>query len=90
MLVMFRTGASWFDTPCASGATVNSLLTTKKRNLLVCTCLVSGWHKLSAFMHFLDDDDDDDDDDDTNLNFRGFIFLMKNKLCKICLNMLKK
>jgi hypothetical protein len=35
-------------------------------SLLVCTCLVSGWHKLWVFMHFLDDEDD------TTPDFRGF------------------
>jgi hypothetical protein len=35
-------------------------------SLLVCTCLVSGWQKLWAFMHFLDDEDD------TIPDFRGF------------------
>jgi hypothetical protein len=35
-------------------------------SLLVCTCLVSGWHKLWAFMRFLDDEHD------TTPDFRVF------------------
>jgi hypothetical protein len=35
-------------------------------SLLVCTCLVSEWHKLWTFIRFLDDEDDSTPD------FRGF------------------
>jgi hypothetical protein len=41
-------------------------LPAEEGSLLVCTCLVSGWHKLWAFTRFLDNEDD------TTLNFRGF------------------
>jgi hypothetical protein len=37
-----------------------------ERSLLVCTCLLSGWHKLWAFTRFLEDEDD------TTPDFRGF------------------
>jgi hypothetical protein len=44
MLVMFKTGTSqFFDSPlCASGATVNSLLTTSRRQL-ACLDMFSQW-----------------------------------------------
>jgi hypothetical protein len=43
-------------------------------SLLVCTCSVSGWHKLWAFTHFLDDEDD------TTPDFRDFYISHEKKL----------
>jgi hypothetical protein len=75
MLVMLKTGAwQFFDSPCASGTTVDSLVTTSRRQLAFCTCLVSGWHKLWAFTLFLDDEDD------TTPDFRGFSISRDKKI----------
>jgi hypothetical protein len=60
MLVMFKTGALLV----APMSTV--FLPLVEGSLLVCTCVVSGWHKLWALTRFLDVEDD------TNPDFRGF------------------
>jgi hypothetical protein len=64
---MFKTGTSrFFDSPSYASVTLSMVfLQLTEGNLLVCICLVSGWHKLWAFVNFLGDDDITPD-------FRGF------------------
>jgi hypothetical protein len=38
-------------------APLSMVLPLVEVSLLVCSCLVSGWHKLWAFTHFLDNED---------------------------------
>jgi hypothetical protein len=82
---MFKTGALRFfnSPPCASGTTV-VFLPLVEDSLLVCTCLISGWHKLWAFMHFLDSEDD------TTPHFREFSISREKQIVTDLLKYAKK
>jgi hypothetical protein len=51
-------------------------------SLLVCTCLVSSWHKLLAFTHFLDDEYD------TTQECRGFSVSNKKTNCELWIKLI--
>lgn len=72
-VVMFKIGTLCYThMQVAPLSTIFSLLV--EGSLLSCSCLVSGQHKLRAFMCFIDDEVESTPD------FRGSLFFITNKL----------